>query len=48
MAKELKGEDLFSARKFSNTFRFINNLCAITDDGLFEKHHHEIYPTELE
>ena len=37
-----------SARKFSNTFRFIDDLCAINDDGLFERHHHEIYPPELE
>ena len=44
----MKGEDLISARKFSNTFRFISNLCAIIDDGLFEKHHHEIYPPDLE
>ena len=46
--KNLKKKDLISARKFSNTFRFIDDLCAINDGGLFEKHHHEIYPPELE
>ena len=44
----LKKKDLHSARKFGNTFRFIDDLCAINDDGLFERHHHEIYPPELE
>ena len=48
LLKQLKGEDLISARKFGNTFRFIDDLCAINDDGLFEKHHHEIYPPEVE
>ena len=46
--QNLKREDLISARKFANTFRFIDDLCAINDGGLFEKHHHEIYPPELE
>ena len=33
----MKKEDLISVRKFSNTFRFNNYLCAINDDDLFEK-----------
>ena len=45
---ELKKKDLFSARRFSNTFRFIDDLCAINDDGLFEQHYKDIYPPELE
>ena len=45
---QLKKQDLVSARKFGNTFRFIDDLCAINDDGLFEKHYKEIYPRELE
>ena len=44
----LKKKDLHSARKFGNTFRFIDDLCAINDGGLFERYHHEIYPPELE
>ena len=45
---QLKKKDLVSARKFGNTFRFIDDLCAINDGGLFEKHFREIYPPELE
>ena len=36
------------ARKFGNVFRFIDDLNALNDDGLFEKYHKEIYPVELE
>ena len=32
---QLKRKDLVSARKFGNTFRFIDDLCAINDGGLF-------------
>ena len=45
---KLKKEDIFKDRKFVNTFHFIDDLCAINDDGLFERYHHEIYPPELE
>ena len=46
--KNLKKTNLVKARKFSNTFRFIDDLNAMNDDGLFESHFHEIYPPELE
>ena len=46
--KELKKKNLNHARKFSNTFRFIDDLNAMNDGGLFENHFHEIYPPELE
>ena len=45
---DLKKKDQFTARKFSNTFRFIDDLNAINDGGEFEKHHLDIYPTELQ
>ena len=45
---KLKKQDLVSARKFGSTFRFIDDLCAINDESLFEKHCKEIYPRELE
>ena len=38
--QNLKREDLISATKFAN--RFIDDIRAFNDDGLFEKHHHEI------
>ena len=46
--KELKKSDLQLARKFSNTFRFIDDLNAMNDNGLFEKYYKDIYPPELE
>ena len=45
---ELKKKDLITARKFSNTFRFIDDLNAMNDGGEFERHFKEIYPPELE
>ena len=46
--KELKRVDLGRARKFGNTFRFIDDLAAINDGGEFERCFHDIYPQELE
>ena len=46
--KELKRTNLTNARKFGNTFRFIDDLIAINDDGEFEKNFPDIYPPELE
>lgn len=40
--------DIGKARRFRNTFRFIDDLLAINDDGEFEKCIKEIYPSELE
>ena len=46
--KEVKKKDIFTARKFRHTFRFIDDLVAINDDGEFERCFKEIYPSELE
>ena len=45
---KLKKKDLAKARKFGNTFRFIDDLCALNDGGEFEKHYGEIYPEEMQ
>ena len=46
--KEVKKNDLFTARKFRHTFRFIDDLLAVNDDGEFERCFKNIYPPELE
>jgi len=46
--KSLKKTDVVKARQFRNTFRFIDDLLAINDNGEFEKCFREIYPPELE
>ena len=46
--KRLKKENLSDARKFGHTYRFIDDLIAINDGGMFENNIHEIYPPELE
>ena len=46
--KEVKKSDIFVARKFRHTFRFIDDLVAINDDGELEKCQSDIYPSELE
>ena len=33
---------------FANTFRFIDDLCVINENGLPETYHKEIYPENLE
>ena len=43
-----KKTDLHTARRFSHTFRFIDDLNAMNDGGEFEKHIKNIYPAELE
>ena len=40
--------NLRTARMFTNTFRFIDDLIAINDGGTFEKSYKDIYPPELE
>ena len=44
----MKNADYRKARKFSNTFRFIDDLVAINDGNEFLKCFQEIYPPELE
>lgn len=48
MDLELKELDLHKARSFINTFRFVDDMCAINANGLFGKHFKEIYPRELD
>ena len=45
---KLKKLDLYKARRFTNKFRFIDDLCVIDENGLFEKHLKGIYPEEIE
>lgn len=45
--KELRKKNLYKARKFDNTLRFIDDLNSINVDGFFEAHYKEIYPPEL-
>ena len=35
----VKEKDFHSARQCVNTFRFFDDVCAVNDDGLFEKCH---------
>ena len=46
--RDLKKQKIMSARRFSNTFCYIDDLCAINDNGEFEKTFKDIYPSELE
>ena len=46
--KGLKKQDLQKARRFSNTFRFIDDLLTINDDNLFMENYNNIYPPELQ
>ena len=44
----LKKISLQRARKYSLSFRFIDDLFIINDDGEFERSYKEIYPPELQ
>ena len=46
--KKMRQTNNLLARKFSHTFRFIDDLLAINDGGMFEKYYKDIYPKELE
>lgn len=46
--KELTKTDNRKARLFSSVFRYLDDLIAINDGGLFEQNYREIYPPELE
>ena len=46
--RQLKKQDIQKARRFSNIFRFIDDLVAINDNNEFENCFKEIYPSELE
>ena len=45
---KIKKTNNILARKFGNTFRFIDDLIAMNDGGVFGKHFKDIYPKELE
>ena len=45
--RSLKKDSLQKARKFSNTFRFIDDLITINDDNFFSEYFKDIYPPEL-
>ena len=45
--KSIKNTNYGAARKFGNTFRFIDDLIAINDGNEFENHYNEIYPSKL-
>ena len=46
--RNVKKSNIQRARRFCNTFRFIDDLFAINDHGEFERSFREIYPPELE
>ena len=45
--KSIKNTNYGAARKFGNTFRFIDDLIAINNGNEFENHYNEIYPSKL-
>ena len=46
--KQYKVNNMNKAKKFNHVFRFIDDLCAVNDDGEFENNITNIYPEELE
>ena len=44
----MKKENLQIARRFANTFRFIDDLLTVNDDNFFAKNYKDIYPPELQ
>ena len=46
--KGLKKENLQIARRFANTFRFIDDLLTVNDDDFFAQNYKDIYPPELQ
>ena len=47
MADKMKSKDLTICRKLSNCFRYIDDITAINDSGLFERIYKSIYPSTL-
>ena len=43
----LTKENIYLARKFSNSFRYIDDLITFNNDKLMNKHKHHMYPKEL-
>lgn len=46
--RKIKKTDIRRARRFSNTFRFVNDLKVLSDDGDFERSFKKINSPELE
>ena len=46
MGKSIKG-NIARAKTFHETFRYIDDFCALVDGGDFQKSCKEIYPKEL-
>ena len=46
-SKSIKNTNYGVARKYSNIFRFIDDLIAVNDGKKFENHYDEIYPPDL-
>ena len=46
--RDLKKQNLMLARRLSNAFRYIDDLCTINDNRQFERTVKNIYPTGLE
>ena len=46
--KSIKKTNPILARKFGNTFRYIDDLLAANDGNSFESFYRDIYPSELE
>ena len=44
----MKKENIIKAQRLANVFRFIDDLCTINDNGLFENNFKSIYPAEME
>ena len=46
--RKIQKTDIARARRFANTFRFIDDLSILNDGGEFSRSYIEIYPPELE
>ena len=45
--EKLTKTDIHTARKFSNSFRYIDDLLTLNNDNLINEHKHKIYPKEM-
>ena len=46
--QKLKKDDYARAKKYSNNYRFIDDLAALNDGGEFDRSRSQIYPKELQ
>jgi hypothetical protein len=47
LSKEMKRGNFTVTRFLNHTFRYIDDITIVNDDGLFERIYHEIYPDSL-